>query len=305
MKNSDLLENLHKREIAGALAFEIGGGGLPKANVTTRWSAAEIYLHGAQVTGFTKNGEPPLLFLSQHSRFAPGAAIRGGVPICFPWFGKRDGEVSHGFARITDWDLAGATADPSEGATLRFLLPKAAASPPWTGLNAEFNVMVSDRLTMELTVTNTAREDSEFECCLHTYFAVGDIDGVAITGLELAPYIDHVENDAVRPGVSEAIRVGSQLDRTYLDNAGAVEIRDDSFRRAVRIEKSGSASTVIWNPWTTQPLTDLGPEEHRKMICVESGNVGRNKVSLPPGASSVIRVTLTSRGLDPGAPSLL
>ena len=107
-------ERLRKFEIPGHVTFANGNGGLPKINITTGRSTAEIYLHGAHITGFQKGGEPPLLFLSRLSQFAAGKPIRGGVPVCFPWFGRREGDVTHGFARITEWNLIETAATPGQ-----------------------------------------------------------------------------------------------------------------------------------------------------------------------------------------------
>ena len=107
-----------------------GKGGLPLVKIHTPWSTAEIYLHGAHVAGFQKNGEPPLIFMSRKSYFAPGKPIRGGVPICFPWFGNRDGEPSHGFARLAEWQLVKTTAAPDGTVTLQFALPRFPAAKP-------------------------------------------------------------------------------------------------------------------------------------------------------------------------------
>lgn len=292
---SILWESLRDREIPGVFTFAAGGGGLPKARITTRWSTAEIYLHGAQVTAFEKNNEPPVLFLSEFSRFAQGKAIRGGVPICFPWFGPREGDVAHGYARITEWDLVDSHSTSEGGATLRFRLPNLPDRGAWSALRAEFIIMVGETLRMELAVMNhSADRTLEFESCLHTYFAVGEIAAVSITGLESAPFVDHVAGNTACPGSGEALRITSQTDRTYLDSSGPVEIHDGSFRRTVRIDKTGSASTVVWNPWTTQQLADFGPEEHRRMVCVESGNIGRNKVALGPGSAARMCVELST-----------
>ena len=112
MKDRNIPEELRKHEIAQCVTIIKGGGDLPKISVKTAWSTAEIYLHGAQVTGFQKNGEPPLLFMSRSSQFAVGKAIRGGVPIVFPWFGAREGLPDHGFARVTEWEWEGSSAAP-------------------------------------------------------------------------------------------------------------------------------------------------------------------------------------------------
>ena len=289
---------LRKFEIPGRVTFANGNSGLPKINVTTGRSTAEIYLHGAHITGFQKNGEPPLLFMSRFSQFAAGKAIRGGVPICFPWFGPREGDVMHGFARITEWNLIETAATPDGGVTVRFRLPSTTANAAWPAYRAEFVVAVTDQLAMELIATNeSADRNFDFENCLHTYFAVGDIRDVSIAGLKGAPFDDFaagaggarkVENDSV-------LRITKETNRVYPDATGTVEIHDKKFQRTIRVGKFNSHSTVVWNPWTTQKLPDdFDPAEHRQMVCVESGNVRQNKLSLAPGKTAGLKVVLSS-----------
>jgi D-hexose-6-phosphate mutarotase len=289
---------LRKFEIPGRVTFAHGNGGLPKINITTGRSTAEIYLHGAHITGFQKNGEPPLLFLSRLSQFAAGKPIRGGVPVCFPWFGQREGDVIHGFARITEWDLIETAATPDGGVTVRFRLPSTAANAAWPANRAEFVVDITDRLAMELIATNeSADRNFDFENCLHTYFAVGDILDVSIAGLKGAHYLDKTDKSARKLESADAIRITAETNRVYPDTPGTVEIRDAKFRRTIRVDKSGSAATVVWNPWTTQLMPDFDPAEHRQMVCVESGNVGQNKLSLAPGKTAGLKVVLSSRPL--------
>ncbi|MFO1499097.1 MAG: D-hexose-6-phosphate mutarotase [Verrucomicrobiota bacterium] len=289
------LEQLRSFEIPSLIAFDAGQGGLTRAVVTTAWSRAEIYLHGAQVTAFQKTGDAPLLFLSRASRFAPGKAIRGGVPICFPWFGPRAGDVAHGFARITEWQVASVAADPPGGVTLGLRLPETAGRAGQPAFSAAFAVTITDRLTLELTVQNPGAAVSECESCLHTYFKVGDVEQIALVGLRQALYLDKTNHDAERLDTDERLRIHQQTDRTYLNTVGPVEIHDPVLKRVIRIEKTGSASTVVWNPWTTQPLADLLPDEHRQMVCVESGNVERNRLALSPGGISVMKVVLSTK----------
>ena len=289
---------LRKFEIPGRVTFAHGNGGLPKINITTGRSTAEIYLRGAHITGFQKNGEPPLLFMSRLSQFAAGKPIRGGVPVCFPWFGQREGDVIHGFARITEWDLIETAATPDGGVTVRFRLPSTAANAAWPAYRAEFVVAVTDRLAMELIATNeSADRNFDFENCLHTYFAVGDIAQVSITGLKGAPFLDKTDGGARKVEHDDALRNTAETNRVYPDTPGTVEIRDAEFRRTIRVDKSGSAATVVWNPWTTQLMPDFDPVEHRQMVCVESGNVGQNKLSLAPGKTAGLKVVLSSRPL--------
>lgn len=216
----------------------------------------------------------------------------------FPWFGPREGRALHGFARVTEWEWEGSSAAPDGSVTLRFRLPDSAAraddSPP---AKVTFAMTVSDKLTMELTVANPSGTESlSFENCLHTYFTIGDIAEVEITGLKGATCIDRVGNVTERVESADAIRINSETDRVYLDTTGAVEIHDFRHRRKIRVEKSGSASTVVWNPWVDKArnMPDFGDDEFKRMVCVESGNVAQNKITIAPGESASLKVVLSS-----------
>jgi glucose-6-phosphate 1-epimerase len=293
------LEQLKKHEIPGRVAVAAGNGGLAKIAVATKSSAAEIYPHGAHITHFQKNGEPPLIFMSHKSWFAPGQPIRGGVPICFPWFGNREGEPSHGFARIVEWQLVKAAAAPDGAVALHFALPPIPGREAWKNLRTEFVVTVADTLTMELTTANdSCGNPLEIEECLHTYFHVGDIGAVKLTGLQGAPFDDFAfgANGARRNGDPSPLRITQETNRVYPNHTGTVEIHDENLKRIIRVEKSHSHSTVVWNPWTTQKMPDdFDPAEHKHMVCVESGNVKQNKIALAPGKSSSLKVVLSSR----------
>jgi glucose-6-phosphate 1-epimerase len=301
MENTILSGRLRQFEIPGRITFASGNGGLPKINIATGRSAAEIYLHGAHITGFQKNGERPLLFMSRLSQFAAGKAIRGGVPVCFPWFGPRANDVTHGFARITEWNLMETAATSNGGVTVRFRLPATAAKAAGSAFRAEFVVAVTDQLAMELMATNeSADRNFDFENCLHPYFAVSNINQISIAGLQSAPFDDF----AARAGGTRRVENGSVLritketNRVYPDATGTVEIHDKKYQRIIRVEKFNSHSTVVWNPWTTQKMPgDFDPAEHQHMVCVESGNLKQNKISLPPGKSAELKVVLSSRPL--------
>ena len=297
MKATDIPERLKRFEIPGRVTLLEGNGELTKVEVTTDWSTAEIYLHGAHVTDFKKKGETPLLFTSQFSRFEKGQPIRGGIPLIFPWFGSREGEPMHGFARVAGWELHEATTLPEGGVSLRFNLPDTSATATWPPFLANYVVTVTDSLSLELTITNASGDQNfSFETCLHTYFAVGDIATVSITGLKGAAYLDKVDNFTQKTETGESIKIVSETDRVFLDAAGPVEILDPKLRRKIRVEKSGSASTVVWNPGLnkSQQMPDFGNEEYKQMLCVESGNVAKNKITLPPGKSALLKVNLSS-----------
>jgi D-hexose-6-phosphate mutarotase len=268
--------------------------------VSTPWSTAEIYLHGAHVTHFKKKDEPPLLFVSQCSRFAEGQPIRGGIPVIFPWFGSREGLGQHGFVRTQAWELKEFAPAPDGSVSVRFRLPacpEAAGFPPFT---ADYTVTVSQCLKLQLSIKNLSPDaEFSFEECLHTYFEVGDVTAVSVTGLNGLSYLDKVANFVEKTETNDALRIASEMDRVYQNSTGTVEILDPRLGRRIRIVKEGSASTVVWNPWTTKSrqMTDFGDEEYERMICVESGNVASNSISLRPGATATLTVKLSTETL--------
>ncbi|MGO9203888.1 MAG: D-hexose-6-phosphate mutarotase [Limisphaerales bacterium] len=281
----------------GRVAFLDGQNELPMIEITTAWSTAEIYLPGAHVTQFRRRDEPPLLFMSQCSRFTEGQPIRGGIPVIFPWFGPREGLPQHGFARLKTWDLKELVPASDGSVSLRFRLPdcpEASTLPPFT---ADYVVTVKDTLTLELIITNRSTDEVlTFEDCLHTYFEVGDCTAISIGGLKGVSYLDRVDHFAKKIETGEVVRIASEVDRTFLDASGPVEVLDPVLGRKILVEKQGSASTVVWNPWIakSQQMPDFGNEEYRNMVCVESGNVAANEIKLPPAQTRSMTVKLSS-----------
>jgi glucose-6-phosphate 1-epimerase len=293
-------ERQHSFEIPGRVMFMDGNGELPKIELTTPWSHLELYEQGAHITSFHRKGEPPIFFLSQCSRFHEGQPIRGGVPIVFPWFGPREGAPMHGFARNRPWEIKEITQLPEGGVMLRLCLPECPESALLPSFTAEYLVTVKDTLTMELIVANTSRDhDFTFENCLHSYFAIGDIHNVSITGLKGATYVDKVDNFARKTETSGHLKITQETDRVYFDAPGPVEIHDSKLGRRICIHKSGSLSTVVWNPWHSKSaqMPDFANDEFTRMVCVESGNVMENRITLPAGKSSSLKVEIDARPL--------
>jgi D-hexose-6-phosphate mutarotase len=289
-----------KPEALGRVTFLDGQGELPMLEITTPWSTAEIYLLGAHVTQFKKKDEPPLLFLSQCSRFAEGQPIRGGIPVILPWFGPREGLAQHGFARNKSWDLKELVPAPGGSVSVRFRLPHCAEAAAFPPFNADYVVTVNESLTLQLIVANEAKDaEFTFENCLHTYFEVADVTAISIHGLKGVSYLDKVASFMEKTETSDALRIASEVDRIYQNTTGTVEIHDPRIGRRIRVEKQCSASTVVWNPWIakSRQMPDFGDEEYEHMICVESGNVASNSISLPPGGRSTLTVKLSSETL--------
>ncbi|HWX21669.1 MAG TPA: D-hexose-6-phosphate mutarotase [Candidatus Binatia bacterium] len=293
-------ETKPKAEALGRVTFLDGQGELPMLEVSTAWSTAEIYLLGAHVTRFRKKDEPPLLFMSQCSRFAEGQPIRGGIPVIFPWFGPREGMGQHGFARVKSWEVKEFVPAPDGSVSVRLRLPDCPEASSYPAFTADYVVTVNEALTLQLVVTNQSRDEPfTFENCLHTYFEIGDITAVSIRGLKGVNYLDKVANFAQKTETNETIRIASEVDRIYLSTTDPVEIIDSRLGRKIRVEKQGSASTVVWNPWIAkaQQMPDFGNDEYQRMVCVESGNVSSNQITLPPGKTSTFTVKLSSQKL--------
>jgi glucose-6-phosphate 1-epimerase len=275
--------------------FEAGNGGLIRAVLSADAGDAHVYLHGAHVSHFQPKGQPPVLFMSARSAFEHDKPIRGGVPICFPWFSNA-GTPMHGFARLAEWTVASAGRQPDGSVALTLLL----ASDDWTkgmwphDFVARFTVRVSATLEMALEVTNRSQADITFEEALHTYFAVSDIQQVQVHGLEGATYLDKANNMQPRQRDNQPLRFAAETDSNYPATTATCIIEDPGLRRRIRVEKHHSNTTVVWNPWIdkAKAMPDFGDDEWPAMLCIETANTGANRVSLSPGQSHTIRAVI-------------
>ena len=279
-------------DIPDALRFEDAPGGLVRAVISTPAAEAEVYLQGAHVTHWAPRGQRPVLFVSPKSLFQPGKAIRGGVPIIFPWFGPRgDGKSgpAHGFARTTEWAIEGTQLhhDGRVEITLSLDPNDATRGLGYDNFHLSFRVTAGAKLEMELETRNDATEPFTYEEALHTYFAIADIHRVSVTGLEGTTYIDKTDGFKRKQLSSEPLRIAKETDQVHLSTNAACVIHDPVWNRRIIIEKSGSESTVVWNPWIdkTKGMSDMPPDDWRGMICVETANAADNAVHLAPGAS--------------------
>ncbi len=284
------LTTLNQRfAISNHLQFKEIADGMIIAEVSNQHALANIALQGAHVATFQPRGEEPVIWLSPQAKFAPGKSIRGGVPICWPWFGAHKTESKfpgHGFARTVPWDLL-ETKALSDGSTfLRFgLIESDATRAQWPyASTAQLEVTVGKTLRVELVTTNTGNTAFELGEALHTYFQISDVSKITIRGLENCAYLDKVQNFA-QFTQKDGIVIESEVDRVYINTAADCVIEDKGLKRAIRIAKQGSMSTVVWNPWKEKgdQMGDLGENGYRNMVCVESGNAWNNVVALAPG----------------------
>ncbi|WP_166785509.1 D-hexose-6-phosphate mutarotase [Cryobacterium cryoconiti] len=280
---------------------EEGTGGLTVVRVAGRAGSAEVYLHGAQVTGFTPAGGDPLLFLSEASRFEAAAAIRGGVPICFPWFGANATDPaapSHGFARLSEWEFVDAHETGDDVVlVLRLTDTAATRASAWPHrFEAVYTVTVGARLTLALRVTNLETDAVTFEEALHTYLRVSEVRGTTVSGLQGTPILNQVTG-LTEPAESTPVRFTAETDRLYLGSRGSATVTDPD-GRMITIEADRSDSTVVWNPWTDKAstLADFGDDEWPGMVCVETANVRRDQVHLDAGQSHTMSVVFDVSG---------
>jgi glucose-6-phosphate 1-epimerase len=280
--------------------LETGPGGLERLVLSASDGEAVVYLQGAHVARFQPAGEKPVLWMSAQSRFEAGRPIRGGVPICFPWFGPKAGAPDaplHGFARILPWTIraVGLGADGSLRAVLDLPARAAARGGFPHELALSLAVTVGRSLHMELTAGNTDGAARTFEAALHSYLAVADVRQVRLHGLEGTAFVDKTAAMARKAGEDAPISIAAETDRVYLGTASSVTIEDPGWARRVVVRKTGSATTVVWNPWVAKAkaMADFGDDEWSGMLCVETANAMEDAVTLAPGATHVMTATLS------------
>jgi glucose-6-phosphate 1-epimerase len=289
--------------IEDMLRFEETSTGLVRAVVTTAEADADVYLQGAHVAHWAPKSQKPVLFVSSRSEFAPGKAIRGGIPVVFPWFGPRGGGMpgpSHGFARTALWRLRSAQKTGGQVKVVFVLAPKDLAETfGYADFHLQLRVVIGAELQMELRVHNQSEKQLKYEEALHSYFAVGDIGQVSISGLEGTTYIDKTDGMKRKRVGNEPLQLTKETDQIHVNTNATCMVDDALWQRRIVIEKSGSESTVVWNPWTgkTKSLKDMAPEEWREMVCVESANAADNAVTVAPGREHLMRVIIR---VEPG-----
>lgn len=286
------------------LSFDEPHPGMPCARVTTPACTAEFYLQGAHLTQWQPTGEAEALFLSERSAFVPGKAIRGGIPVIFPWFGSPDrspvhtapGAASHGFARGGSWTLrfaalAGdelhltATLDRTDG--MRMM--------GFSGFELAYELILGRTLTARLSVANTGDEPFLFEQALHAYLAVGDSREVSVEGLLGTEFLDKTDQFQRKTQTVADLRFEGETDRPYLNTAAPLTLHDPALQRRLHLQKNGSQTTVTWNPGPelTATLPDLAPSAWEHFVCVETANVAENAITLRPREAHTMEMRLS------------
>jgi len=269
-----------------------GNGGLPMITVGNAHANAMISVYGGQVLSFAPKGAADLLFLSAKAYFAQGKAIKGGVPICWPWFGadpEGKGRPAHGFMRNRMWHER-ATRENADGSTTVVLgvdsSPETLAIWPH-GFRLTLEITVGKALHLALVTENTGDAAFTITQAMHSYFAVGDSARSQVTGLDGTRYIDKAaDGHGALRRQDGAVTIDREVDRIYLDVPPELMIADHALNRSIRIVSSGNKTAVVWNPWAkiAAGMADLQADDYTRFLCVETANAADDGVTVAAGA---------------------
>jgi len=283
----------------GRIAFRAGEAGLPIVSLINTHGSCEVSLYGGHVLAYRPTGHGPVLFVSQKSAFEPGKPIRGGIPVCWPWFGPHPTDPKkdkHGFARLLQWDL-----DGTEYTGTTTVLRLSLRDSEWTrrlwdhAFRLQLTITLDQFLQLALTVENTDITSFEMSQAFHPYFQIGDIGQSRVFGLDKAPYADKVSGtSAVQEG---PLVIGGQVDRIYTPEKNEAAVQDAKLKRAILLTYSGTRNLVVWNPWqeVCRAIPDLGDEEYLKFVCVEPANVRDTAIELEPGSRHTLSMSIQAQ----------
>ena len=279
------------------LRFKPSGDGLIVADISNTLASASICLQGGQLLRWQPvSTAEPVLWLSKDARFATGKSIRGGIPVCWPWFGAhalKAGFPAHGFARTQAWQVKGSRTLDDGSIELSLTMPISAMSQTMWPHQVQLDMLVNVGETLKIALITRNLSDVEFTIteALHTYFAVSDIAQIHVDGLDGVHFHDKaagwIEGDQ-----AGAISFSEEVDRVYVNSPQPCSIVDAGFNRRIHINKIGSQSTVVWNPWAERAtqMGDIGQDGWKRFVCVESANALSNFVTVPAGKLHTLAV---------------
>lgn len=277
--------------IASTVKFIEGQGGLPFIQIHTDKAQALISVYAGQVLSFKPvSQEVDLMFLSSKAYYQDGKAIKGGVPICWPWFGadpEGKGRPAHGFVRNRMWEVI--ETDLNSKGEVKVTLglndtPETQAIWPCS-FQLRLVITISETLSLELMTHNTGNQAFTITQAFHTYFSVKDIHRATVTGLDGKSYLDKVDAGQQKQQSGD-VKISSEVDRIYLDVSNDLIIRDEALNRQIIIRSQGSQTAVVWNPWEkiAKEMADLLDDDYLHLLCVETTNAAANTILIQPGS---------------------
>jgi len=284
--------------IPGIAKVDDGNGALPRVQVTGPLAKGEMYLHGAHVTSWIPTGYDQVLFVSSKSRWQEGQAIRGGIPICFPWFRGKANDPhapAHGFVRTKMWHLQSIVEHKGGFAVTMFTESDEQTRRWWPGeFRLVHRVTFGSQLSLELVCSNTGTTPLRFEEALHTYNRVLDTSQARLQGLDTIHFLDNTASNKEKTQRGD-VAIAAQTDNAYLHTQNTVDLVDPKMQRRIRLQKANSLTTVVWNPWRegAEKLHDLGDGQWAQFLCVEASNILDATVNLEPGEEHKMTATLS------------
>lgn len=264
-------------------------------------ATGRIALNGAHVTDWIPEGHDPVLFMSADALLETGKPIRGGIPVCWPWFGPNPTDSSkpaHGFVRQMTWEVDVARETEAGVDVVLKLSDSADTKALWPhAFSARLHVHMGASLQVTLQVTNTSDAAWTMTGALHTYFNVEDVRKVTIHGLHGTQYVEGRLSPDKRPQLGTIV-IDQEVDRMYISDATVI-VHDPLWKRELVIEKAGSLATVVWNPWIekSKRLADLPDEAYPEFLCIEAANAGEDVVTLQPGQEHLLMQRIEVRKL--------
>lgn len=285
--------------ISDHLDFFEGTGSLPCIKINNAHAECILSLYGAHVLSIRPTGEPDLLWMSDTSEFEQGKAIRGGIPICFPWFGPHatdSKKPQHGFARLSLWEVKSAQ-QVKNGSTELVLTLKdnEETMKLWPFLfEAELTVVAGAAFTISLQIKNTGQQTFTYTDALHTYFNISDLTNLQIEGLAGTSWYNGVGTETTVQQ-EEVLTIAAEENRRYINHETDCVITDLGYQRKINVSKNGSKVTVVWNPYkeTAKNIGDMPDDGYKTFICVEAANAYIDAVILEPGQLHTISQTFS------------
>ncbi len=297
--------------IKNKLSIIEGKGSFPLIKIDNEYANASISIYGAQVLSYKQKSKPKntnnsgtqdrdLLFVSELANFEQGKAIKGGIPICWPWFGKDPENADrqmHGFARNMLWKLEEtAQLDTGETRVILSLNDSEETHKLWPhNFTLTLTIEIGSSLKLSLKTANTDNKAFKITQALHTYFSIADISQTQLVGLDGVSYLDKV-TDADQPKEQEGvITINEEVDRIYIDAPSQLTLLDTDSEHKVAIRSNGSNTTVVWNPWIdiSKKSSDLSDDAYLRFICVETANAAKDVIAIEPNKSCTIEAEYT------------
>ena len=279
-------------KLSPSVSIEQTDTGLEYINVASEFCSAKIFLQGAQLTEFTPAGKKPLIWVSSEEDYQEGKSVRGGMPICWPWFGVNSNPdwPIHGVARTSLW-RADEVTEQDEQIKVSLTLPMAQVDesywPHKSKLKVEF--VLTTKLEVRLTTTNLSNQTITFTQALHTYFPTPAIAETQVDGLQGSKYIEFGEGPFDQ---NELVGFARETDMVYTQAADTQRIITPD--GIIEVGRENSSSCVLWNPWIekSKRLSNFADDEYHTMLCLEAANVMDDSAVVAPGESHTLTTTI-------------